>query len=322
MTDYTGHLKGMWARIEEGILNKRSLRLKGMRASIEEGLSNKRSLREIFGDVDDDFWYWLFTDGYDNNEIVRKVLPGMPDERIQAKFTGRSGHLALEQAYAFYRLSKDILSRNSRNLDECTAVLDFGCGWGRIIRFFLKDVEESGIWGIDCYKEMIDLCKTQNLRCNFEVTDTMPPTSFESNTFDLIYLYSVFSHLSEEAHLAWLKEFERILKPGGMVVATTRPRAFIEHCRDLSKRTGIENWQRGAAKSFADPEEALADYDSGKFVHSPTGGGGVLSTSFYGETCIPKKYVEDNWTRIFSTAGLIPVEEHGSFDQAVIFAKK
>lgn len=246
----------------------------------------------------------------------------MPDEKIQINFTGLGGHQTLSQAFAFYRIAKGLVARNSRDIRECTAALDFGCGWGRLIRFFLKDIDASGLWGIDCLKDMIGLCKTQNLRCNFEVSEIMPPSRFGSNTFDLVYLYSVFSHLSEEAHLAWLKEFARILKPGGMVVATTRPKAFIEHCHDLSRRSKLEDWQVGAAKSFSDPEKALADYDRGEFVHSPSGAGDVLNTSFYGETCIPKKYVENNWTRIFSKAGYISMEEHGSFDQAVIFAKK
>jgi ubiquinone/menaquinone biosynthesis C-methylase UbiE len=169
---------------------------------------------------------------------------------------------------------------------------------------------------------MIDLCKTQNLRYNFEAIDPMPPTRFAVDSFDMIYLYSVFSHLSEEAHLAWLSEFKRIMKPGGIVIATTRPRSFIYHCYELSKKTNLEIWQQGAAGSFPDPGEALADYDNGKFVHSPTGGGGVLDRSFYGESCIPKKYVETNWTKLFPHIGFIYVEDHQSFDQDVIYTRK
>jgi ubiquinone/menaquinone biosynthesis C-methylase UbiE len=291
-------------------------------SAISAGAAGNESVKKIFGEVNDDFWYWLFTDGYDNNAIVRNVLPSMPDEQIQANFTGRSGHLALSEAFAAYKLFKNILSNNSKDLRDCTAVLDFGCGWGRIIRFFLKDIEASGLWGIDCYSEMIDLCKTQNLRCNFEAIGTRPPTKFPSDYFDLIYLYSVFSHLSEEAHLQWLKEFKRILKPSGMVIATTRPRGFIFRCIELSRQNNLEVWQYGAAMSFKDPVRDLEDYDAGKFVHSPTGGGGVLETSFYGESCIPREYVEKTWTKLFSKVGYIYSKDHLSFDQDVIFAKK
>lgn len=293
-----------------------------MDASICAGVAANKSLKQLFGNIDDDFWYWLFADGYDNNAVIRGLLPSMPDERTQLTFTGRSGHLALSDAFAAYKLFKSILRENSKNLGECSAVLDFGCGWGRIIRFFLKDIEASGLWGIDCNEEMVDLCKRQNLRCNFEKIEPMPPTGLASDMFDLIYLFSVFSHLSEEAHFAWLKEFKRILKPGGMLIATTRPRSFIYQCVKLSKRKDLTDWQRGAAAAFKDPEKDLANYDAGKFVYSATGGGGVLDKSFFGESCIPKKYVENNWTKFFSKVGYIYAEEHQSFDQDVIFAKK
>ncbi len=287
---------------------------------LTSALRKKESLKKVFGDVSDDFWYWLFTIGYDNNVLIRQFFPSMPDEETQTNFTGRSGHLALSEAFAAYQLFKGILLNNSKDIGKFTTVLDFGCGWGRIIRFFLKEVEASGLWGIDCYKEMIDLCKKQNIGCNFKVIDTMPPTQFAPSTFDLIYLYSVFSHLSEEAHLRWLGEFNRILKPNGMVIATTRPRNFINTCIELSKQQNLKDFQRGAACSFTNPEKDLLDYDAGRFVHSATGGGGVLETSFYGESCIPKQYVEKNWVRFFSKVGYIYAEDHKSFDQDVIFA--
>jgi ubiquinone/menaquinone biosynthesis C-methylase UbiE len=246
----------------------------------------------------------------------------MPDEQTQVTFTGRSGHAALSEAFAAYKLFKKIMAENSKGIHTCNTVLDFGCGWGRVIRFFLKDVDASGLYGIDCYKEMIDLCRSQNLRCTFETIDPMPPTHFLPETFDMIYLYSVFSHLSEKAHLAWLEEFRRILKPSGMVIATTRPRSFILYCIELAKKKDLEVWQYGAACSFKNPAKDLLNYDEGKFVHSATGGGGILDKSFFGESCIPKKYVETTWTRFFQHIGYISAEQHKSFDQDVIFAKK
>lgn len=304
---------------EEGF----AYQLKKNTKNIQEILEKKKTLHDVFAGMDDDFWFWLFTDGYDNYEIVRQVLPGMPDKKTQDNFTGRSGHSALSQAVAFYELSKDILTRNSRSIRDCNAVLDFGCGWGRIIRFFLKDVDASGLWGVDCLSGMINLCREKIPSCNFQVINSMPPTGFEAGTFDLIYLYSVFSHLSEEAHLAWMGEFKRILKPGGMVIATTRPRAFIEYCNKLSKNPALQDWQRGAANSFSDPKKALEDYDNGKFVHAPyVGMKGVLDGSFFGETCIPKQYIEKVWSQMFSKAGFISEKEHGAFDQDLIFAKK
>jgi hypothetical protein len=46
-----------------------------------------------------------------------------------------------------------------------------------------------------------------------------------------------------------------------------------------------------------DYHSALDAYDNGKFLHEATGGGVSRPASFYGETLIPRSYVEREWTR-------------------------
>ena len=36
-------------------------------------------------------------------------------------------------------------------------LLDFGCGWGRVIRYFLKDVDPGHLMGTDHNAENIDV---------------------------------------------------------------------------------------------------------------------------------------------------------------------
>jgi 2-polyprenyl-3-methyl-5-hydroxy-6-metoxy-1,4-benzoquinol methylase len=287
------------------------------------GVSEKKiPLTELFHGASDEFWFWLFTDGYDQHAAVRELLPGMPDTQTQLNFTGRSGHAALSDAFSIYQLIKNISHQYARDVSDAQAILDFGCGWGRIIRFFSKDLDESKIYGVDCYDEMIELCRSQNLRANFQVISPMPPMNFPEHMFDLIYLYSVFSHLSEETHLSWIREFDRILNPGGIVIASTRPRSFIEHCAKTAKKKNVAVWELGPSLSFANYQDALRDYDAGKFIHCPTGGPGVLDKSFFGETCIPKQYAETVWTRHFSKVHYMTVAEHRTSDQDIIVAIK
>jgi glycosyltransferase involved in cell wall biosynthesis/SAM-dependent methyltransferase len=282
------------------------------------------SIKKLFENVGDEFYFWLLTEGHEHiaNQALMSLLPTMPDEQTQINWTGRSGYETLHQAFLAFSLFKKIINNHHKDIRSCDRILDFGCGWGRLIRFFLKDIEPEGLWGIDCYEEAITICKNSNLRCNFESIDVMPPTHLPENFFDAIYLYSVFSHLSEEAHMAWLLEFRRILKPGGVVIATTRPRHFLVECDALRRNKDVKGFQHGAIASFQDIKKSLSDYDNGRFCHSPTGGGGVLSTSFYGETAIPKKYVIEHWTKHFSLVAFIYDDEHKSFDQNVIYAKK
>ena len=304
------------------IFKKRGKQLDAIAENLPSVAAGDVSLKQFLRDVDDDFYFWLLTEGYSLNAAIQPLLPTMPDEQIQTNFTGRSGYATLRQAFLAYKLFKEIVNRYYKDLRTCDRVLDFGCGWGRIIRFFLKDIEPGGLNGVDCFEEAITICNNSNLRCTFNTISVMPPTHFAEDCFDVIYLYSVFSHLSEKAHMDWLIEFKRILKLGGMIIATTRPRRFILQCNALRKKRDLKEFQFGAACSFQNTEQSLADYDSGKFCHSPTGGGGVLSESFYGETAIPEQYVFENWSKLFSFVDYVREVEHQSFDQDVIVAKK
>jgi SAM-dependent methyltransferase len=287
----------------------------------KEDISQK-TLKELFGHVDDDFWFWVHTEGYRNEPIIHNLLPGFPDETLQANVTGSSGDQTLNEAHSAYKYFKSIAKSQGKEVGSCEKILDFGCGWGRFLRFFLKDIDESLLYGADCDRDLIEVCKASKLKCNLEATDPYPPTYFTENVFDMIYSYSVFSHLSEDIHKKWLGEIRRILKPGGIFIATTRPRNFIENVAEIRKRTELPDNLRGAAASFINVEQSLIDYDNGKFCHSATGGGGIREKSFYGETCIPKEYARNEWTNFFRFVNFIDYKEHKSFDQNVIIGVK
>ncbi len=274
--------------------------------------------RDVFGGIDDDAWLWVFTEGYSRHVQVRSLLPAMPSPRVQAQLTGLEGDVALADGFRVYRL---ILSAASAHLRRpLTSVLDFGCGWGRILRFFLRDLDPENVWGIDCVPEMIDLCARADRWSHYEVVAPLPPTSLPAERFDLIFSYSVFSHLSEAAHLAWLHELHRVLRPGGILVASTREREFILHCAALRAQQETREFAQGARTAFPDTADSLSRYDRGEFVHEPTGGGFVLDASFFGETCIPRSYVERVWSELFTILDYL--DDRSSGLQNVVIAKK
>ncbi len=280
-----------------------------------------KSLHGMLADYSDDFYFWLLNGRADSGSVLADIIPLMPSESFQKHYTGSSGEETLREAYIAYGIIKRLAEANGVHVSRCKSILDFGCGWGRTIRFFLKDVETSVLHGADIDKTMIDICSQSNLNCSFSLIDPVPPVGFDDNSMDIIYLYSVFTHLSEEVHLKWLEEFKRILRPGGIVIATTRPRAFILLCADLRKQ-GFESWQRCAANAFPEVEEALAVYDRGGFCHTATGGGVVHDKSFFGESCIPKSYVQRVWGRYFSFVDHMDDTDLRPYYQDVIIARK
>jgi len=100
-------------------------------------------------------------------------------------------------------------------------VLDFGCGCGRLLRFFEPVHGQWRAVGADANPKLASWCR-DHLRSISIVQNTVDgPMDGPSERFDLIYCLSVFTHLSEHKALRWLKEVERLLRPGGVFVATT-----------------------------------------------------------------------------------------------------
>jgi SAM-dependent methyltransferase len=98
-------------------------------------------------------------------------------------------------------------------------VLDFGCGCGRTIRWFLQ-YDSAEFHGVDVDEEAIDWCKRHLRRGHFLATAPTPPLPYPPGHFDVIYCLSVFTHLNESMQDSWLLELRRILKPGGMILLT------------------------------------------------------------------------------------------------------
>ena len=103
-------------------------------------------------------------------------------------------------------------------LGDSRAVLDFGCGCGRVVQHIHARHPHIGLTGTD-----IDPVGVEWARANlsggmiFDINEPMPPLRYADAQFDLIYALSVFSHLDDEMQTAWLEELARILRPGGLL---------------------------------------------------------------------------------------------------------
>lgn len=102
-------------------------------------------------------------------------------------------------------------------VDEMGAILDFGCGCGRVARHWAA-VEGPEIHGCDYNGGLVAWCKGNLSFLRATRNELAPPLPYVGESFDLIYALSVLSHLSESLQHAWIAEFRRLLRPGGLLV--------------------------------------------------------------------------------------------------------
>jgi ubiquinone/menaquinone biosynthesis C-methylase UbiE len=98
-------------------------------------------------------------------------------------------------------------------------VLDFGCGCGRTIRWFLGG-GEGEFHGADVDADAVEWCRRHLDRGHFRVTWPAPPLPYPAEHFDTVYCFSVLTHMDERMQDAWLAELNRVLKPGGALILT------------------------------------------------------------------------------------------------------
>lgn len=251
-------------------------------------------------------------------------LPAFPSEEIQRNTTSLVGVEALEQADGFYRDISDALERAGHRIGADWRILDFGSCWGRISRFFMRDVPVENIHGIDVEGVFVEKCKVLFGSQNFTVCGKSPPSQFARASFNLITAYSVFSHLSEAAFLAWLSEFHRILAKNGVVAFTTRNQLFFDYCNQLRRQEDkLSGYQKALADMMPDIHDFQIRYGSGEFIFatgSGVSGGGAKDESFYGEAFIPKPYIERVLGSLFEILEFKPVGD--GYDQALFVLKK
>lgn len=163
---------------------------------------------------------------------------------------------------------------------ENKRVLDFGCGAGRTLRHFLPEAEQGTFYGCDIHQPSLDWL-TEHFVPPFHVlhNEEHPPVGLPSESLDLIYAVSVFTHITVEWS-AWMVELHRMLAPNGLLIATFMGEGM---CERVSGQTWDED--RIGMTVFA-PHQ---DWDAGgpMVLHSPW-------------------WIQEHWGRLFEIDAIHP----------------
>jgi len=155
-------------------------------------------------------------------------------------------------------------------------VLDVGCGQGRMARPLIGFFDTGSYQGFDIDKRGIVWCQSEYVdvpNFQFHHADVFNKRynktgavaakefrfPFEDNSFDLVFLTSVFTHMYAKDVEHYLSEIARVLKPKGPCLATW----FLldEHSRQ--SRHPVYNFKHGvdnvsSTTLAANPEAAIA----------------------------------------------------------------
>jgi SAM-dependent methyltransferase len=120
-------------------------------------------------------------------------------------------------------------------LDRLDTILDFGCGCGRVARHW-HSLRHAKLFGTDYDVGMIEWCRRNLPFGQFDVNRLSPPLTYQDGAFDLVYAFSVFTHLTEDLQVAWIQELTRILKPGGYLLFSTHGQRYLHRLNGRERR--------------------------------------------------------------------------------------
>jgi len=92
----------------------------------------------------------------------------------------------------------------------------------------LRGHSNLALSGCDYNPQLIEWCQTHLLFAKFLVNALGPPLSYADGQFDLVYAFSVFTHLGVEQQRLWLAELGRIIRPGGFFIVSTHGDAYLD----------------------------------------------------------------------------------------------
>lgn len=180
----------------------------------------------LFRDIPLDAFGCLLLDVPQEFPNLRAFFPSMVPDDVQANWTGDHGITLLHLSLAFVKtlvLGYEAIS--GRAIEDAT-VLDYGCGWGRLIRLLYRYVAHEQLYAVDPWDTSIELCREHGVKAHLALSEYVPRSLPFARRFDLIYAFSVFTHLSEKTTHVVLSTLRDHIADTGVLVLTIRPKEY------------------------------------------------------------------------------------------------
>ena len=131
-------------------------------------------------------------------------------------------NVALQQHNAAQQILRLLVGKP----DADCRILDFACGYGRLLRFLTLSVPPTQVWASEIQPDAVDFV-VREFGVHGAVSD-VDPERFEPGTqFDFVWVASLFSHLPRHLFHGWLRQLTSILKPGGVLCFSVRDECLL-----------------------------------------------------------------------------------------------
>jgi SAM-dependent methyltransferase len=131
-----------------------------------------------------------------------------------------------ERALNVLEKIEECLEAAGRGWEEPRSWLDFGCGYGRVLRFLIGHVSPGRVYAGDVIREAVDFCASEFGARPLHL-DTRPKL-VDLPEVDFLYAVSIVTHLTERDARETLNLFGNALRPGGVALFTTHGRRSLE----------------------------------------------------------------------------------------------
>lgn len=246
----------------------------------------------LFRSLDDDLWAILLDRNYSRYPNIRALMPDSPSPELQVRWNGATGLELLNQSRSFYGKVKREVDRHMTVQLPAARMLDFGCGWGRLTRFFARDVAPGALFGCDPVEEILDVCRETRVPATLARSRFLPESLPFKERFDVVFSFSVFTHISESAARACLEAIHAGMNPGGLLLVTVRPPSYLDLCTAMHPvRDGL-----GASylSKMSEPHYLFVPHPADP--SHPQFDGTEMT---YGESVITIPFVRENWSDLF-----------------------
>jgi hypothetical protein len=245
--------------------------------------TDEKEIPQLFNEIPLDVFGYLHLLDEEVYPNLTKFLPTMAPKEVQLAWTGVGDRTLLLQSLSFVKAVVSFHEKMGTSDLQKARLLDFGCGWGRLLRLFFKYIPESNLFGVDPMDQSLKQCAIHRVRGNLAQSDYLCRSlPFNDTKFDLVIAFSVFTHLSKRAMNEALCTIRSRVTDNAIFAVTVRPANYWKVSKQYDNKD-------------INVEEYIKKHNTEGFVFYPHNCSPIDGDITFGDSSMSLNYIKENW---------------------------